>query len=244
MNARMTDEVWIDVFIIELRLRRVPGAVIGDAVASVREFLRDSGESAEGAFGSAREYAASLELPVENPRLHALQIGFLPVSGFLGLMAFTLASSAWFTGNLLLVSVPQALLLAVPVILTVMLAFPFCMRAVIRHPWIAGALVVVAGVLTALSALLAPSTAAEAWLVISPLPLVIDTTVVLVILSIVGTIVTIRSKDGDAIIEPLPGPESARPRRGMRGFLILVNWIFPIGAAFIFAVTWGMSLRS
>lgn len=41
MNPTKTDETWIEMFILELRVRRVPGAAIGDAVASVRELLAD-----------------------------------------------------------------------------------------------------------------------------------------------------------------------------------------------------------
>lgn len=55
MKTTMTDDAWIEYFTVELRLRRVSGPAIGDAVASVRELLADSGEGAEEAFGPARE---------------------------------------------------------------------------------------------------------------------------------------------------------------------------------------------
>ncbi len=54
---------WLDDFMVELRLRDVPGVAIGDAVATVEEHCSDSGEDAESAFGDAREYARSLDLP-------------------------------------------------------------------------------------------------------------------------------------------------------------------------------------
>lgn len=242
MNATMTDKTWIELFILELRMRRVPGAAIGDAVASVRELLADSGQSAEEAFGSAREYAASLDLPVMNPRQQALQVVFLPVLGLFAFLVFALASTARFAENLVLLSVPQAALLAVPVLLTVMLSFPFYPRAVFRQRWLPVALLLVAGVVSAIAALLAPSTAADAWLVFSPLPLVIGTMTALVILAVIGTIVTIRSNDGDEIVEPLHAQEGTRPRRGRRAFLAFVNWLFPILAIVIFAMTWGFTL--
>ncbi|WP_105035555.1 hypothetical protein [Cryobacterium aureum] len=63
-TARETDNAaWLDDFTIELRLLEVPGAAIGDAVASVREFLADSGARAEESFGSAARYAVELDLP-------------------------------------------------------------------------------------------------------------------------------------------------------------------------------------
>lgn len=133
MNATMTDKTWIDLFILELRLRRVPGAAIGDAVASVRELLADSGQSAEDAFGPAREYAASLDLPTMNPKQQALKTVLLPVLGLFAFLVFALASTAWFAGNAVLLSVPQALVLSIPLLLTVLFSFPFYPRAVVRQ---------------------------------------------------------------------------------------------------------------
>lgn len=180
MKSTMTDDTWIDLFIIELRLRRVPGSAIGDAVASVRELLTDSGQSAEEAFGSAREYATSLELPVMNARQQALKTVFLPVLSLFAFLVLALASTAWFNDEVVLVSVPQALLLAVPVLL--------------------------------------------------------------VVLSVIGRIVTVRSHDDDEIVEPLQARDEPRQRRGRHMFLLLVDWLFPILAVVIFAMTWGVSL--
>jgi len=56
---------WLDLFVIELRLLDVGGTAIGDALASAREFLADSGQSADEAFGAPRQYAQALGLPAE-----------------------------------------------------------------------------------------------------------------------------------------------------------------------------------
>lgn len=242
MNATMTDKTWIDLFIIELRLRRVPGAAIGDAVASVREHLADSGQSAEHAFGSAREYAASLELPTMNRRQQALKVVFLPVIGLFAFLIFSLASTAWFAGNPVLLTVPQALLMAVPLLLTVLFSFPFYPRAVFRQRWLPVPLVLAAGAASAVAALIAPSTEADAWLVLSPLPMLIVAMTVLVVLSVIGTIVTLRSRDGDEIIEPLDAPEASGQRHVRKAFLLFTDWLFPILAVLIFAMTWGFSI--
>ncbi|TFD62149.1 hypothetical protein E3T39_03885 [Cryobacterium suzukii] len=62
--ARETDNAaWLDDLTIELRLLDVPGTAIGDAVASAREFLADSGARAEESFGSPARYAVELDLP-------------------------------------------------------------------------------------------------------------------------------------------------------------------------------------
>jgi hypothetical protein len=242
MNATMTDKTWIDLFILELRLRRVPGAAIGDAVASVRELLADSGQSAEDAFGPAREYAASLDLPTMNPKQQALKTVLLPVLGLFAFLVFALASTAWFAGNAVLLSVPQALVLSIPVLLTVLFSFPFYPRAVVRQRWLVVPLVLSAGLAGAVSALIAPSTESDAWWVLSPLPLMVATVTALVVMSAIGTITTLRSGDTDEIIEPLDAPETARKRGGRRAFLIVTDWLFPILALVIFLMTWGLSL--
>lgn len=242
MNATMTDKTWIDLFIVELRMRRVPGPVIGDAVASVRELLADSGQNAEDAFGSVREYAASLDLPTMKAEHRALKTLFLPVMGFFAFLVFALASTAWFTGNPVLLSAPQALLLSVPVLLVVLFSFPFYPRAVFRQRWLPLPLVLSAGVSSAIAALIAPSTEADAWLVLSPLPMLIATMTTLVILSIIGTITTLRSNDGDEIIEPLEAQGHSGKRRRRKVFVLVVDWLFPIFAVVIFFMTWGFSL--
>lgn len=242
MSTTMTDKTWIDLFTLELRMRRVPGPVIGDAVASVRELLADSGQSAEEAFGSAREYAASLDLPTMRAGYRAVKTVFLPVMGLFAFLVFALAGTAWFAGTPVLVSVPQALLLSVPVLLTVLFSFPFYPRAVFRQRWLPVPLVLSAGLASATAAVLAPSTKADAWLVLSPLPMLVVAMATLVVLAIVGTVVTLRSGDADEVIEPLEAHEPSAQRRGRTTFLLVIDWLFPILAVVIFFMTWGFSL--
>ena len=61
--ARLAPNVgraWAEELVLELRLADVPGARIGDILATVDAHVRDSGESAEEAFGDARGYAEEL----------------------------------------------------------------------------------------------------------------------------------------------------------------------------------------
>jgi hypothetical protein len=57
------DPAWADAFLLELRLRDVPGRHIGDALAEVASHCAESGESAEEAFGDPVAYGRSLGLP-------------------------------------------------------------------------------------------------------------------------------------------------------------------------------------
>lgn len=54
--------------IFALRLRDVPGEVIGDAVAQVESHVADTGEDPVSAFGPAREYAKTFGEPKSPAR--------------------------------------------------------------------------------------------------------------------------------------------------------------------------------
>ena len=83
---------WFDDFVLELRLQDVPGDVIGDAVASAREFLADSGGIPGEVFGPARAYAESLDLP-RSPQTRT-GIAALLVPTCLGLLGFSAVAAA------------------------------------------------------------------------------------------------------------------------------------------------------
>ncbi|MBW4032143.1 MAG: hypothetical protein HIU88_05710 [Acidobacteria bacterium] len=229
------DDKWIDALIIELRLRHVPGPHIGDTIASVRELLADSGQSAENAFGSAREYATSLEFSTASTRGQALSGIWRPILGLIAFLAFLPASTAWFQHRPMLFSAAESAFLALPVLLA--LTLPLYIGAAIRHRWLFVPLVLVSGAAGALSGKVAPTSAADAWLVTSPLPWLAGTAIVMLALSIHGTVLSVRSREVDEIVEPLPGTGGPRPRRGWHPALLVVNWLFPILAALVFALS-------
>lgn len=81
------DPTWTEAFILEARLREVPGKVIGDALGEVDDHCTSSGETAEEAFGPARHYAAAVAAgsePVAGPNVNwVLAPTFLQVAGVL-----------------------------------------------------------------------------------------------------------------------------------------------------------------
>ena len=84
------NEKWLEGLTIELRLLDVNGTRIGDAVATAREFLADSGALAEESFGSARHYAAALSLPATADAAKGVWGATLRSGlGLLGLTALT-----------------------------------------------------------------------------------------------------------------------------------------------------------
>ena len=112
-----TDKKWFDDVMVELRLRQVHGSAIGDTVASARELLADTGQSAEEAFGPARVYAASLELP-HAPAGQWVRAALWPMlASLLAFLLFAQAATAWAGEELLLVSPAQVALVGTPVVL-------------------------------------------------------------------------------------------------------------------------------
>ena len=86
---------WFNDFIMELRLRDVPGDAIGDAVAAAREFLSDSGSTPAEAFGTPRDYAESLDLPQDRISRAGWAKLFVPtLFGLLGFFAVAAAVSS------------------------------------------------------------------------------------------------------------------------------------------------------
>ncbi|MBX0298743.1 hypothetical protein K2F54_02010 [Cryobacterium sp. 1639] len=225
MISTGTDKKWFDEFVLELRLQQVYGSAIGDAVASARELLADTGQSAQEAFGSARDYAASLDLP-RAPRFEWVRQALWPTMvSLLALLLFTQAAAAWTQSEPFLVSPAQLILLAAPVFIVA--ALPLYLAALVRHVWVVVVLVVACGLSGLLSSIVAPTTAADAWLALDPLPWLIGCSVVMVALAIVQTVRSRRPGSNDEIINPLGDP-TVDSGRGARLALVLTNWIFPV----------------
>lgn len=85
------DDAWREAFVLELRLREVPGSVIGEALAEVDAHCADSGQTPLEAFGDPVRYAASRAGGTTGPAvfrrtaLRAWWIGTAAIVGALGL---------------------------------------------------------------------------------------------------------------------------------------------------------------
>ena len=226
-----TDKKWFDEFVLELRLQQVYGSAIGDAVASAKELLADTGQSAEDAFGPARDYAAALDLP-RAPRFEWVRRALWPaMASLLALLLFTQAAAAWTEAELLIVSPAQLVLLAAPVIIVA--ALPLYLAAFLRHVWVIVVLVVACGLSGLSSSIVAPTTRADAWLALDPVPWLIGCSVVMVALASLQTVQSRRPGSNDEIIDPL-ADASADSGRGAQVTGWLANWIFPVLALAMF----------
>ncbi|MDR6985947.1 hypothetical protein J2Y66_000410 [Paenarthrobacter nitroguajacolicus] len=231
MMQESTDQKWFDELILELRLRQVHGEAIGDAVASVRELLADTGQQAEEAFGPARSYAAELELPTA-PKHEWVRKALWPAA--LGLLAFLLFNQAvvpWVRSEPMLVSPAQVVFLAIPVVVIALL--PLYLTAAVRRIWVLVVLVALCVMSGLLSGVAAPTNRADAWLELNPLPWLASSAAIMVLLSIINTVRGLGG--GDDIVDPRP---DTRPSVGVRTRILafVANWLFPIFAMAMFGL--------
>lgn len=225
MMQKSTDKKWFDELILELRLRQVHGSAIGDTLASARELLADTGQRAEEAFGPARSYAAALELP-SAPQHDWVRKALWPaLLGLLAFLFFNQAVVSWVRSEPMLVSPAQLALLLTPVVLIAFL--PLYLDAAIRRTWALFSLAAVCAVAGLLSGVVAPTTRADAWLAINPLPWLIGSAAVMVVLSIMNTIRSRRPDNDDDIIDPLPTTTHSNAT-GTKIIVLATNWLFPI----------------
>lgn len=130
-----TNEKWLHELTLELRMREVDGATIGDAVAQARTHVEESGESASEAFGSPQEYADALALPASaSAQIDRSWLGRLVASSLAGLVAITLVTPT-VVGFRLGVGVPVTwgMVCSLVVFAAIIVALPPALDFIIKH---------------------------------------------------------------------------------------------------------------
>lgn len=223
MTTTATNQAWIDDFILALRLRSVRGDAIGDAVAVVRAHLADSGESAAEAFGNARTYAASLELPT----VAQTRAGDPPVMGtavsLLAVFAFAPAVSAIAAGTRLEFSLPQLLLWLVPA--AAVLGLPAYFHLAVRHLWVFAAVFGAAVVAATGTGFFAPERGYPLLVSVGPWWVAIGSGAVLLAAS-GWAVVDAIGVEPDDIVDPAR-PQQRRPTWGHRLLGALPHLLVP-----------------
>jgi len=231
MNATH-EKKWLDELAVELRLRDVPGSAIGDALASVKEFLADSGQSPDEAFGSPREYAADLNLP---PISSATPLSAMVRFSAIGLVAFLIFTQATWplaAGRDLHLAAAQLAWFAIPV--AAVICLPLYLGFATRRPWALAAIAALCAAAGALSTIFAPDSAADAWVSVNPLIVVVVTGAIM----IAAAIVTMRTAiaNDDPIREPLGSPAVTQDAAvfGRLGGIVGA-WLFPLFSVVLLA---------
>ncbi|WP_213453503.1 hypothetical protein [Rhizomonospora bruguierae] len=229
-----TDRTWIDDFVVELRLRGASGRAIGDAVASVREFLRGSGQSATEAFGSPREYAASLDLTSSAKPKQQFPTVARSLAGLIAFIGFSMATTSWLRGDeKFRISAGQLLVFAVLLVLVLLL--PLYLNVLLRYRWLLVAVVIAGagmGAFLTLAEPRGPANTTHAVFAVPPVLAVIVTAAVLVALSIEQSIAALSGAGVDPVREPLTTAGSVRGRRGAVGIALGLAWMYPAAARF------------
>ncbi|WP_269938983.1 hypothetical protein [Arthrobacter sp. HY1533] len=222
---------WLDALTMELRLNNVSGKSIGDTLAAVQEFLADSGQAPEDAFGTPREYAAALAAEGMAAPPEKLQGSLaLSTTSLVVFLIFTSALTPWINGEPLLLGGAQVACMLV--LAAMALTLPLYLAHLLRNTWALVAVPVVGGAAGVLSAVLAPRDAGEALLALAPGELLLASAALLVALSVIGTLFALRTP-ADAIA----GPLDAAPRPRFRWFELLTQWLFPILAVVMLGLT-------
>ncbi len=219
-----THKKWLEELTLELRLKDFSGRAIGDVLATVKEFLADSDQQPESAFGTPRDYAAQLAA-VSVPPAKADLRGTLSLStaSLVAFLVFSAGLTPWLKGEELLVGGWQ--LVSTAVLAALVLALPLYLSFLLRHMWALVAVPVVGGAAGVLSAVLSPKDAGEALMVLPPAAALIVGAGLMIVFSVAGTIPALREAP-DPIVGPLESTPAATVKT--RWLEILTQWLFPI----------------
>ena len=220
------NEKWFDDFILELRLRDVSGEGIGDHLTTVKEFLADTGQRPEAAFGSPRDYAASLDLSEYTQPTSVAGVVAESVIALAAFLVFAQAVWPWSAQQTLDVGVAQLAWLSLPVVGVVLL--PLYLGALLRRLWLFITLALLFSTAGVLAAISAPTTSDAAWFSLDPLQVMLATGLVMIATSVIGTVRVSRSAD-ESFREPFDPPEGVQTERSQpRLTKYLGAWLFPL----------------
>ena len=138
--APHVDKDWRDDFIVELRLRDVPGDQIGDALMTVETHVVDSEESAQEAFGDAKGYAARIAEVAGRVRSSGVVTPAMVVGMVLGLAGMLLAArtfTSWLEGVPVAFTVGDVIGGVLLLALLAALMFTGVLRQLVERQWLA-----------------------------------------------------------------------------------------------------------
>lgn len=246
--APHVDEDWAEALLLELRLRGVPGDVVGGVLAEVDAHVVDSGTTARDAFGDPVAYARSLDLPTvtEGPRDHlrtAAPVGLQ----LLGMLVALWSTTALVAGEPLTITaghLATAGLVAVQLVALALRA-DVVLRLVVERPvvaWFAFMALMGLGV-AVLVVLRAPVLSA-------PAPVAVALGLGLLVVGTGAAWARHRSgADDDPVLSPVPddrgpaaglGGEQVGARSARRWGAVGV-WLLPAWTAVLAAITWALA---
>ncbi|GAA1434456.1 hypothetical protein GCM10009616_28950 [Microlunatus lacustris] len=132
-----THETWCGDFVLELRLRDIPGPVIGERLGEVEGHCAETGETPVEAFGDPTSYAARIAEDGSPERVSGVwTVTAVAAAQVLAMLVGTSAVTAWVRGEPLTYNAVQIICLGAVAVLLLLL--PFLLRPLLRHPWTFG----------------------------------------------------------------------------------------------------------
>ncbi|MCM3661568.1 hypothetical protein M3148_11295 [Georgenia satyanarayanai] len=226
---------WCDDFVLELRMRDVPGPVIGDRLAEVEAHCVDSGDSPEETFGNPTEYARRLDQD-RSPELVAgvWRVAIIAAVQVVALLVGTSAASAWARGEALSYNAVQ--LGAVVLLGAVLLALPVLLRPLVARPWAVGVPLALLTTTAGVGAAVAGRLDLPALVTLPPAAVAVALFVVVVVLAVLEH--RELTSDDDTVTSPLPPADApAAPRRG-RFAALMPPVLVPLAYVVFAALPW------
>ncbi|WP_313566363.1 hypothetical protein [Mobilicoccus sp.] len=228
---------WFDDMVLELRLRDIDGAAIGDAVAAARAHCEDSGETPTQAFGDPREYARSLPFgegrQVDTPAGEWARVLAPVAAGLIGFSLMTGAVPAVVQGRD--VDVVWGGLASAAVLIGATLLAMRHLRALLEKP--VRGLLLVGGLFVVL--VLLPVLWSTPALAMSPLAAAITGAVALGLSVVLGR----RARDlADPVVDPVTGADRYPSRFGFLARAFTGEWMFVTLTVLIGALLWGLAV--
>lgn len=137
--APSVEKAWRDDFILELRLRSVNGQAIGDALMTVETHVAECGESAYEAFGEPKAYAgeiASVTAAAGHGWVVSARTVAGSLLGLLGMLLSVAAFTGWLEGEPVEVTTGVLVGLALVILLASTAFFTATLRLLSEHRWI------------------------------------------------------------------------------------------------------------
>lgn len=210
-----THETWCGDFVLELRLRDVPGPVIGERLGEVEGHCAETGETPVEAFGDPTSYAARIAEDGSPERVSGVwTVTVVAAAQVLAMLVGTSAVSAWVRGEALTYNAVQIICLGS--VLLLLMLMPLLLRPLLRRPWTFGLPLTAVVFLGVGGAALSGRSDLPAVVRLPAPAVAVGLFVAVLVLAWVEYRELARDDDGDLVTSPLPPapePPDATSRR-------------------------------
>lgn len=229
---------WCDAFVLELRLRDVPGPVIGERLAEVEGHCAEAGEPPSAAFGDPADYARQIYEESSPERVSGVwTIAALAAGQVVAMLVGTGAVQTWARGEQLAYTLLQLICLALVALL--LLCLPRLLRPLLAHPWVVGTGLVILVTAAAVVPKLAGPSGSTTTLSVPPAVVAIGLFAVVLALSWIQHHELRRDAANNPVTSPLqPSPRTDPATHQPRRSMLLPSALIPVAYLALGATAW------